>query len=73
MEWNVPKAAPTTSADTSSRPKGLMRNILLGLVVAGGLALAVSPVTVAGIAAWKIVLAAFGAVLFVTAGSRRSA
>jgi hypothetical protein len=50
-----------------------MRNILLGLVVAGGLALAVSPVTVAGIAAWKIVLAAFGAVLFVTAGSRRSA
>ena len=45
-----------------------MRNALLGLVLAIGLALALSPVTVAGIAAWKIVLAAFGAVLVVTAG-----
>ena len=49
-----------------------MRNILLGLVVAAGLALAVSPVTVAGIAAWKIVLAVFGAFLFVTARSTSS-
>jgi hypothetical protein len=40
-------------------------------VIAVGLALAVSPVTVGGIAAWKIVLAVVGAFLFVTAGSRR--
>ena len=45
-----------------------MRNALLGTVVAASLALALSPVTIAGIAAWKIVLAAFGAVLVVTAG-----
>ena len=45
-----------------------MRNALLGLMLAIGLALALSPVTIAGIAAWKIVLAAFGAVLVVTAG-----
>ena len=49
-----------------------MRNVLIGLVMAVGLALAVSPVAVAGIAAWKIVLAAFGAFLFVTAGTRRA-
>ena len=48
-----------------------MRNILFGLAIAAALALAVSPVTVAGIAAWKIVLAAFGAFLFVTAGTRK--
>lgn len=45
-----------------------MRNFTIGLVVAAALALALSPVTIAGIAAWKIVLAAFGAVLVVTAG-----
>jgi hypothetical protein len=45
-----------------------MRNALLGLVLAIGLALAMSPLTIGGIAAWKIVLAAFGAVLVVTAG-----
>ena len=45
-----------------------MRNLAIGLVVAAALALALSPVTIAGIAAWKIVLAAFGAVLVVTAG-----
>jgi hypothetical protein len=49
-----------------------MRNVLIGLVIAVGLALAASPVTVAGIAAWKIVLAVFGAFLFVTAGTRRA-
>jgi hypothetical protein len=45
-----------------------MRNALLGVVLAIGLALALSPLTIAGIDAWKIVLAAFGAVLVVTAG-----
>lgn len=49
-----------------------MRNILMGLVLVAGLTLAVSPVTIAGIAAWKIVLAAFGAFLFVTAGARKA-
>lgn len=45
-----------------------MRNALLGVVLAIGLSLALSPLTIAGIDAWKIVLAAFGAVLVVTAG-----
>ena len=45
-----------------------MRNLVFGIVVAGALAMALSPATIAGIAAWKIVLAAFGAVLVVTAG-----
>ena len=43
----------------------------MGLVVAVGLALAMSPVRIAGIDAWKIVLAAVGAVLVVTAGRDR--
>ena len=38
------------------------------MVLAAGLALALSPLTIAGIDAWKIVLAAGGAFLFVTAG-----
>ena len=50
-----------------------MRNLLIGLVLAAALALAVSPVTIAGIDAWKIVLAAVGAVLVVTAGRGSSA
>jgi membrane-bound ClpP family serine protease len=45
-----------------------MKNLATGVVIAAALALALSPVTIAGIAAWKIVLAAFGAVLVVTAG-----
>jgi len=45
-----------------------MKNGALGLVIAGALALALSPATVAGIAVWKILLAAVGAVLVVTAG-----
>ena len=45
-----------------------MRNLVIGIVLAAALALAVSPVRVAGIDAWKIVLAAIGAVLVVTAG-----
>jgi hypothetical protein len=48
-----------------------MRNLVLGLVLAGALALAASPVTIAGIDAWKIVLAGVGLVLFVTAGLGR--
>ena len=45
-----------------------MRNLVIGLVIAAALALALSPVTIAGIAAWKVVLAAVGAMLVVTAG-----
>jgi hypothetical protein len=45
-----------------------MRNAVIGLVLAGALAVAASPVTIAGIDAWKIVLAGVGLVLFVTAG-----
>ena len=48
-----------------------MKNAVIGLVIAGGLALALSPITIAGIAAWKIVLAAVGAVLVVTAGREK--
>jgi hypothetical protein len=48
-----------------------MKNALIGLVIAGGLALALSPVMIAGIAAWKVVLAVVGAVLVVTAGRER--
>ena len=44
-----------------------MRNVLIGTVAAAALALALSPLTIAGIDAWKIVLAAVGAVLVVTA------
>ena len=49
-----------------------MRNLLIGSALAGALALAASPVTIAGIDAWKIVLAAVGFVLFVTAGRGRA-
>ena len=49
-----------------------MRNLVMGLVLAAALALAVSPATIAGIDAWKIVLAAVGAFLFVTAGRSRA-
>jgi hypothetical protein len=49
-----------------------MRNLVVGAVLAAGLALAASPVTIAGIDAWKIVLAAGGAFLFVTAGRGRA-
>ena len=44
-----------------------MKNVAVGLVIAVALALSASPLTIAGIAAWKIVLAAVGAVLVVTA------
>ena len=42
--------------------RALMRNVVMGLVLAAALALAVSPATVAGIDAWKIVLAVVGRV-----------
>ena len=45
-----------------------MRNAVIGIVFAVALALALSPLRIAGIDAWKIVLAAIGAVLVVTAG-----
>jgi hypothetical protein len=45
-----------------------MRNLVVGVVLAGALALALSPVTIAGIDAWKIVLAAVGALVFVWSG-----
>jgi hypothetical protein len=48
-----------------------MRNALIGVALASALALALSPLTIAGIDAWKIVLAAAGAFLFVTAGRNR--
>jgi hypothetical protein len=49
-----------------------MRNAALGLICAGALALALSGVTVFGIAIWKIELAIAGAWLFVTAGRKAS-
>ena len=45
-----------------------MKNGVIGVAIASAIALAISPVSIAGIAAWKIVLAAVGAVLVVTAG-----
>ena len=45
-----------------------MRNAVIGFVLAGALALALSPVTIVGIDAWKIVLGVVGAFLVVTAG-----
>ena len=48
-----------------------MRNALIGLVAAGALALSLSGATFFGIAAWKIVLAALGAVIFVMGAEKR--
>ena len=45
-----------------------VRKALLGLVVAIAIAVSASGASIAGIAAWKIVLAAAGAVLFVATG-----
>jgi hypothetical protein len=49
-----------------------MRNAILGLICAAALAVSLSDLAIAGIAAWKIVLAAAGAVLFVKAGRKGS-
>lgn len=46
-----------------------MRKALLGIGVAALLALSMSDARLFGIDVWKIVLAAFGLMLFVTAGS----
>jgi hypothetical protein len=48
-----------------------MRKALGGLVVAAALAVSASGATIVGIAAWKIVLAAAGAVIFVMGAERR--
>jgi hypothetical protein len=42
-----------------------MRNAIIGFVVAGAVAVSASGATLFGIDAWKVVLAAAGAVLFV--------
>jgi hypothetical protein len=47
-----------------------MRNAALGLICAAALALALSDVTIFGIAIWKVELAFLGLVLFVTAGRK---
>lgn len=49
-----------------------MRNALIGLIVAGALAISASGATFFGIDAWKIVLAAAGAILFVMGSDKRS-
>ena len=48
-----------------------MRKALGGLVVAAALAVSASGATFFGIAAWKIMLAAAGAVIFVLGAERR--
>ena len=47
-----------------------MRNAVLGLICAAALAVSISDASIFGIAAWKIVLAAAGAVLFVITGKK---
>jgi hypothetical protein len=49
----------------------MMRKALVGIGVAALLAVSLSDARPFGIDAWKIVLAALGLVLFVTAGSGR--
>jgi hypothetical protein len=48
-----------------------MRRVLAGLVVAAALAISASDTTFFGIDAWKIVLAAAGAMIFVMGSDRR--
>jgi hypothetical protein len=45
-----------------------VRKAVIGVLVALALAVSASDLTIYGIAAWKIVLAAFGAVVFVATG-----
>jgi hypothetical protein len=47
-----------------------MQKALGGLVVAAALAVSASGATFFGIAAWKIVLAAAGAIIFVMGGTK---
>jgi hypothetical protein len=49
-----------------------VRNGLIGLAVAGAIALVASGARIAGIDAWKIVLAAIGFLFFVKAGRSQS-
>ena len=49
-----------------------MRNALIGLLAAGALAVSLSGATFFGIDAWKIVLAAVGAVIFVMGAEKRT-
>jgi hypothetical protein len=51
-------------------PSDSMRNAVLGLICAAALAVSLSGASLFGIAAWKIVLAAAGAVLFVKTGKK---
>jgi multisubunit Na+/H+ antiporter MnhC subunit len=48
-----------------------MRNIVFGALVAAALALILADVSIAGIQAWKIVLAGVGLALFVMGGRGR--
>jgi hypothetical protein len=48
-----------------------MRNVFGGIVVAAALAVSASDATLFGIDAWKIVLAAAGAAVFVMGADRR--
>jgi hypothetical protein len=48
-----------------------MRKVFGGLVVAAALAVSASSAALFGIAAWKIVLAAAGALIFVMGSERR--
>jgi hypothetical protein len=45
-----------------------MRNLMAGVLLAGALAVAASGARLAGIDAWKIVLAGLGLVFFVMSG-----
>ena len=47
-----------------------MRNALVGIVIALALAVSASGLTIFGIDAWKVVLAAAGAVLFVLSSGK---
>jgi hypothetical protein len=49
-----------------------VRKAVVGLIVAIALAVSASDASIAGIAAWKIVLAAAGAVIFVATGKGSS-
>jgi len=49
-----------------------MRNALIGLIVATAVAISLSGTTIFGIDAWKIALAAAGAVLFIAGSDRRA-
>jgi hypothetical protein len=49
-----------------------MRKAAVGVIVAIALAISVSDASIAGIAAWKIILAAAGAAIFVATGKGKA-